>query len=229
MSKKGKGRIPDIFAITNGVSNNDLRKVLMKAHTYKIDFHKQKRESPHNTILHEAILAKNEDRAILFLQAMNYYNIQNEYGETPLHLAVKQDLEKICQVLVNNGADVNIFDNHGKTPLDYALKNKSKKIVDLLHGHGAYSSSTTQKRKPHKPDIFSITNRLSNDDFIEVMNKLDSKKIDFNKKKRKTGNTILHEAILANNQERVLLILLYDVYVNIKNACVRFLSLLTRM
>ncbi len=57
----------------------------------------------------------------LFIKNGSKVNIQNIYGQTPLHLAVRL-LEESIPLLLENGADVNIRDNLKNTPLDLAYK-----------------------------------------------------------------------------------------------------------
>lgn len=40
-------------------------------------------------------------------------NLQNVFGETPLHLAISEENYQACKVLVQKGADVNIAKNKG--------------------------------------------------------------------------------------------------------------------
>ena len=40
-------------------------------------------------------------------------NLQNVFGETPLHLAIGEENLESCQILIKKGADVNIAKNKG--------------------------------------------------------------------------------------------------------------------
>jgi ankyrin repeat protein len=55
----------------------------------------------------------------------------------PLHVAAWQRREKIAQLLLEKGADVNARGDHGRTPLHYAVENNTKPITTLLVEHGA--------------------------------------------------------------------------------------------
>jgi hypothetical protein len=82
----------DIFSITNGVSDEDFETVVKNAIGRGIDINKQKRQTL-NTLLHEAILTKNEHRAKILIQLGANVNIQNAHAETPLNVAVKENLK----------------------------------------------------------------------------------------------------------------------------------------
>ena len=56
----------------------------------------------------------------------------DEFGTTPLHLAVQETHKEIVELLIAKGANVNVKDDGGKTPLDYA----EGEIADLLRKHG---------------------------------------------------------------------------------------------
>lgn len=58
-------------------------------------------------------------------------NFQNEYGETPLHLACLNNRLTTIQLLLDNGADINIKDIDGKSPFDFGSHDKeAQKIYD---------------------------------------------------------------------------------------------------
>ena len=63
-------------------------------------------------------------------------NIQDEYGQTPLHLASESSYLDVVKFLIENGADVNITNNNG-TPLHNACENGHLDIVKFLIENGA--------------------------------------------------------------------------------------------
>ena len=71
--------------------------------------------------------------------------IQNENGDTPLHLLLEKKrscvnrIESLVQKIVNNGyhAITSIKNNHGNTLLHYAAKHGYTKIAELLITHGS--------------------------------------------------------------------------------------------
>ncbi|WBX99481.1 ankyrin repeat domain-containing protein [Chryseobacterium gambrini] len=83
---------------------------------------------------------------------MYYYLFLDTYtsgGESLLHLAVKNSHLYMVELLLNNGADVNIQDESENTALHYAASNGKKDIVALLIKHGANVNLTNvREQKP---------------------------------------------------------------------------------
>jgi ankyrin repeat protein len=66
-------------------------------------------------------------------------NIQNKYGEAPLHRAVRfSNQEEIELLLLERGAKIDIANNNGKTPLSYTNvevnTNANYDLQKLLNG-----------------------------------------------------------------------------------------------
>ena len=59
---------------------------------------------------------------------------------TPLHMAVDWGYKEIVELLLVNGADVNVKDEFGDTPLDWSIGLDQKEIADLLRKHGGNTS-----------------------------------------------------------------------------------------
>ena len=64
-------------------------------------------------------------------------NINNEFGMTPLHLAVWLRNADVSEILISYGADVNARDMGGFTPLHYAVHQHDAELVRLLLNSGA--------------------------------------------------------------------------------------------
>lgn len=60
----------------------------------------------------------------------------NLWSRTPLHWAVETGNKDIVELLMSNGANMNVKDNLGKTPLAIAEERKHKEIAELLRKHG---------------------------------------------------------------------------------------------
>ena len=103
-----------------------------------------------------------------------YLNKKNIYGETPLHLAIKNPSKDALQVILRNRAvNINAQNNNGETPLHLAIRSADKKIIELLlkknaditikdkNGDDARSLAKKMKLKIKFPDQKNTTNNRS--------------------------------------------------------------------
>ena len=61
-------------------------------------------------------------------------------GEAAIHIAAQRGHERVCELLVSRGVDVNLADNHGRTPLHMAVQvGKQKNMGLLLVSLGAHT------------------------------------------------------------------------------------------
>jgi len=63
-------------------------------------------------------------------------NCTTNNGWTPLHLASYSGSTELVQVMLGNGAEVNIKDGEGDTPLDLAIWGRHDAAADLLRDAG---------------------------------------------------------------------------------------------
>ena len=63
------------------------------------------------------------------------------WRRTPLHSATAGGHTEIAELLIDNGADVNMKNSVGLTPLDWAVVEDSTEIADLLRKHGGKRGS----------------------------------------------------------------------------------------
>jgi len=98
---------------------------------------KQKDEED-NTPLLLAVQAGNSDAVGLFIDQTDsgrYINELNKEHEGPLHFASRSGDKRTVELLVNNGAKVNITNQLGETPLHLAVENASsggEKTTELV-------------------------------------------------------------------------------------------------
>ncbi len=71
-------------------------------------------------------------------------NLQNDVGNTPLHLAIKNNTHKVIKSLIDLKADVNIKNNEQETPLHIAIQNSPPSIVEMILNAGADKEATDQ-------------------------------------------------------------------------------------
>lgn len=94
------------------------------------------RQSESNS-LHNFIILGMTQRLKEMLQQKPLLNATNEFGWTPLHVAVIIQNKEIVQILIDQGADLEVFDNDNMTPLAYAVTNKDTNIIGALLKAGA--------------------------------------------------------------------------------------------
>ncbi|KAF8419529.1 ankyrin repeat-containing domain protein, partial [Tirmania nivea] len=79
--------------------------------------------------------------AQILLDSGANYDIQDEHGATPLHIAVEYDRNEIAKLLLDKGASCDIRDDEGNTPLRKAWKRRHLKLnwglIKLLLEKGA--------------------------------------------------------------------------------------------
>jgi len=64
-------------------------------------------------------------------------NLQNKYGWTPLHIAIRRDRKEMVAYLLEQGADINKLDGVGWTPLMEAVMDDMTDLVGFLVEKGA--------------------------------------------------------------------------------------------
>ena len=68
---------------------------------------------------------------------VNFDEVQDKIGESPLHLAIKLNNFKIVKLLLEHKADANFENLNGKPPLQFAVSQGHLKIIEELLKHGA--------------------------------------------------------------------------------------------
>jgi uncharacterized protein len=72
-------------------------------------------------------------------------NIQNKYGWTPLHVAIRRNHQEMVQYLLDKGADINRVDGVGWTPLMESIMDDMPHLCKLLLDHGANTTIANQR------------------------------------------------------------------------------------
>ena len=95
------------------------------------------------------------------MDSLDDVNIQDKYGWTPLHLAIRRGREEMVRYLVEEKkADINIQDNSGWTPLMEAIMDDFPNIVKYLVEKGA-DLSIANKRGATAPMLAQKFGRTS--------------------------------------------------------------------
>lgn len=86
----------------------------------------------------EAVRADNLKICQLLLEHNASVNVQNDSGETLLHMAIKNDSMDVCKLLLKHHVDVNTqIPTKDDTPLHYAVRKGNVEIAELLIDHNA--------------------------------------------------------------------------------------------
>ena len=72
-------------------------------------------------------------------------DIQNKYGWTPLHIAIRRDRRDMVSYLLDHGADIDKVDGVGWTPLMEAVMDDMPEICALLIEKGADVTIANQR------------------------------------------------------------------------------------
>jgi len=143
--------------------------------------------------LHGALQVRSHQLLTTLLQCGANPNQENEFGITPLHIAVSSGDIKVIKALVESGADINLADKQGNTPLHHAVKayKANAEVMRLLLSYGANIDS--QNSKGMTPLMESVT----------LGNYLAARFLIKNKARLTTWdnqhNTLLHAAALQGN------------------------------
>ena len=118
--------------------NNDLLlNVLKTINRYDVQ------DSDGNTILHHVIESNDLETTAQYLALLvlnmddwgknRIINIKNNQGDTPLHIAVRNNNENMIEMLIESGANVNIKNNNGERVEYYSDDNQQIPIEELTN------------------------------------------------------------------------------------------------
>ena len=89
------------------------------------------------TPLHEAIMRKRPEAALLLLDAGADPNVVTSRSQTAMHLAIDRDLKEVADAIIKIGVDFGIRDSQGWTALHLAAAKNRNEITKLLIDRGA--------------------------------------------------------------------------------------------
>ncbi|MCK5295003.1 MAG: ankyrin repeat domain-containing protein, partial [Arcobacteraceae bacterium] len=87
--------------------------------------------------LHDAVRASDLELVEFLVEQKINYNLQDQYGYTPLHLAVRLHNYDITKYLIYQGANLNTIDTYKDTPLLDSTRNNDTNISEILICNGA--------------------------------------------------------------------------------------------
>lgn len=142
-----------------GVSNNMPPWVTQLMISYGADTQSRDVEPPHTAVIHDAIVEDNLENVNILLSNGVDINIQDDDGNTPLHMAASNGLDDIVQLLLQKGADIDIKNKYGKTPLELASNQQTKQtLVSFILQHD-FNSPLPQSKYEQLPSemVYAIT------------------------------------------------------------------------
>uniref|UniRef100_A0A673M1D9 Histone-lysine N-methyltransferase EHMT1-like n=1 Tax=Sinocyclocheilus rhinocerous TaxID=307959 RepID=A0A673M1D9_9TELE len=107
----------------------------------------QIRDKEENVCLHWAAFSGCDEIAQLLLDKRSDLHAVNIHGDSPLHIAVRQNQLDCVMLFLSRGADVNLKNKDGETPLDccsinskmWTILNTNKKLTDARRGRDSLS------------------------------------------------------------------------------------------
>ncbi|MBV8389978.1 MAG: ankyrin repeat domain-containing protein [Mucilaginibacter sp.] len=130
MKRKKIGELSD--EIIRGIYRNDLESLQQwRSHDIIDSLDKDGRSA----VFHAVLIGSVDIIKDLF-EADPNLNLKDNKGWTPLHYAAQNYLINIAELLIDNGADIEIKDDYGNTPLwraTFSSQGKGEMIKLLLH------------------------------------------------------------------------------------------------
>lgn len=119
------------------------------------------------SLLHEAIAAKNQTAAIDLIHRGIDLNMKDRRGQSPLHYCALYGDLKTAQEILRHGADVNLRDDHGNNALWTAVFNArgNCEIVRLLKR----SKSDPNSRNRHGRSPLDFAKQIEDRELISIL------------------------------------------------------------
>ena len=150
------------------------------------------------TVLHAAVRKNDVEFVKLFIDSKIVdIDATDNFGHTPLHIAIFGRNISILEILLKNGANIHEKDKNCKSPLQLSVQLKLKNISKLLIIHGAGKNETSDHNAFHE----AVGN--GNAEIVEL---LINEKSDMNCKSH-NGIAMVHFAA-SKNYEMLCLVLL---------------------
>jgi ankyrin repeat protein len=168
--------------------------------------------------IHDAAEKGKVEKVVALLQANpELVSSLDNFGNTPLHLAARNNQLEVARILIANGADVNAMSHHsiqsvGMTPLHAALLSyHHKEMVELLISRGAdVNAGDTSKATPLH---YAVRNDLMLDAKLLLANGAEVNARDSH------SASPLHWAVGSHHLDMVKLLVSSDADVNAISGC----------
>ncbi|MDQ7839250.1 MAG: ankyrin repeat domain-containing protein [Thermodesulfobacteriota bacterium] len=190
------------------ISDDDCRKEVSR-----IESETNKREKT-SVRIHDAARKGKIEKVKEYLESdKNLVNLRNREGETPIFAAVSSGNEEMVELLILNGADINVKEQQaGTTPLYWATRLENTGIIDLLLSCGANINEKIGMPDREQPIIKMILERKRN---LKSIPLLLSQGAEINMTDR-FGITPLHVAVENGNYETIKMLIDYGANINAK-------------
>ncbi|MGI2257514.1 ankyrin repeat domain-containing protein [Candidatus Cardinium hertigii] len=100
----------------------------------------------------------------------NIHNINNSFGDTPLHIAVQNgDLVTVNQLFLDPGVNVNASNKYGTCPLHLAAEKGSLQIVRALLCH---QDLNVNKKNAFGKTALDIASQSGHEEVVELLREL---------------------------------------------------------
>lgn len=175
---------------------------------YELETKLAKPDEDLDTYIHIAIVSSDESNAIKLINALPFkskcFDIKNRFGQTPLHLSVITKQCTITRHLILKGCDVLIQDNLGNTALHIACSKGFKQNVKYLIDPCLIEKKILLESFQRKNfDGFTCLHLALQGKKYIIMADLFTMGADVNVVDAKSGRTILHNAVEANDLQLV--------------------------
>ncbi|KAI9700067.1 MAG: hypothetical protein M1836_002601 [Candelina mexicana] len=121
--KKGDDRIKrDVVAESRKVKHDRTSRSKEPSFVAPIHLSADKNPRPHSSALVKAMIERDEEQVKVLLQDDADIMAREKDGSTPLHWAVRLDLDYTVEALLGKGASASAADNDGRAPLSWAAE-----------------------------------------------------------------------------------------------------------
>ena len=169
-----------------------------------------------NRALFMAVDLKNKEMVKFLLEKGANVNQKEEDKETALYKAVNLQDKDMVKFLIKKGANVN-ENSFGKTPLYTAIALKDKEMITLLLNNGADINSIDIHRPEAPTPLYAAINlKYYGEKNISIVELLLNHNANINFQNN-NGDTVLHYAIMSEDEKLIKLLLHYKADINIRN------------
>ena len=131
-------------------------------------------------------------------------NLEDDAGNTPLHITCINDHAEIVILLLKNGADIYAYNKNGEIPFHSAFKNRSRKVLTFFVNIGQLIDDNNDKEEDKEGDEENENNLLNAIKTVKALLKIPSIDINY---QDEDGNTPLHLACINDNVDIIILLM----------------------